>query len=103
MKTCWGGVGRGASCTLEDCEVRCVFADGLHLHRWCPDPAPEVGREGEHDNKEAEGREDGGGEYEGLRVMLGSALEATVVTTILGCWLFNKRRRVRRKILKITS
>ncbi|XP_034373375.1 fatty acid-binding protein 5 isoform X2 [Arvicanthis niloticus] len=35
--------------------------DGLHLHRWRPGPAPEVGREGKHHNTEAEGWEDGGG------------------------------------------
>ncbi|XP_031232197.1 fatty acid-binding protein 5 isoform X2 [Mastomys coucha] len=29
--------------------------DGLHLHRWRPGPAPEVGREGKYDNQETQG------------------------------------------------
>ncbi|XP_021501333.1 fatty acid-binding protein 5 isoform X2 [Meriones unguiculatus] len=35
--------------------------DGLHLQRRRPGPAPAVGRQGEHNNKETEGWEVGGG------------------------------------------
>ncbi|XP_041529960.1 uncharacterized protein LOC121462440 isoform X2 [Microtus oregoni] len=36
-------------------------SDDLHLHRRCPGPAPELGREGKHNNQKSEGWKAGGG------------------------------------------